>query len=64
LHIRGVEVGFEVVDAVLRESGHALLADAVDVQAAVFGEHVDGKVMQPVLVFAEQRDDMADGEYD
>ena len=32
------------LDAVFGESGHAILTHAVDAEAAVFGEHVDGQL--------------------
>ena len=38
------------------------LTDAVDVQAAVFREHVDREFVQPVLIFAEHFGDVVDGE--
>jgi hypothetical protein len=37
-------------------------ADAVDVKAAVFREHVDREGVQPVFVVAEQAGDVADRE--
>jgi hypothetical protein len=40
---------FQVIDAITRESCHAIPADCVDMQAAVFGEHVDREIEQPVL---------------
>jgi hypothetical protein len=42
----------QALDAVLGEGGHATIADAVNVKAAVFGEHADRKLVQPVFVFA------------
>ena len=40
----------------------AVVTDAVDIQAAVFGEHVDLAFVQPVLVLAEQFGDVTDSE--
>ena len=50
----------QVLDAVLGEGRHPILTDAVDPKAAVFGEHVDREVVQPVLVLAEQVGDVAE----
>src|SRR5205085_2212151 len=36
-----------------------IIADAVDVKAAVFGEHADRKLVQPVFVFAKHVGDVA-----
>src|SRR5205814_9159610 len=44
----------QVLDAVLGEGGHAILTHAVDPEAAVFREHVDRQLVQPVFVLAEQ----------
>jgi hypothetical protein len=44
----------EALDAILGEGRDAVVTDAVDMQAAVFGEHVDLAFVQPVLVLAEQ----------
>ena len=52
----------EAFDAVLGEGGHAILADAIDAQATILGEHVDREFVQPILIFAEQLGNMADGE--
>src|SRR5215831_3941183 len=52
----------QVLDAVFGEGGHAILIHAVDPEAAVFGEHVDRQLVQPVFVLAEQVGDVADGE--
>ena len=52
----------QVVDAVLGEGRHAVFADAIDPQAAVFGEHVGRQVEEPILVLAEQVGDVADRE--
>jgi hypothetical protein len=38
------------LDAVPGEGWHAILADAVDPEAAVFGEHVDRQLEEPVFV--------------
>lgn len=46
----------------LGERRLAILADAMDVQASVLGEHVDRKFVEPVLIFAEQSGNVADGE--
>jgi hypothetical protein len=43
----------QALDAVLGEGGHAIIADAVDVKSAVFGEHVDRQLVQPEFVLAE-----------
>jgi hypothetical protein len=50
----------QVLDAVFGEGGHAILTHAVDPEAAVFGEHVDRQLVQPVFVLAEQVGDVAD----
>src|SRR3954468_17913031 len=52
----------QVFDAVSGEGGHPVLADPVDPEAAIFGEHVDRQVVQPVFVLAEQIGDVADRE--
>jgi len=39
-----------------------VLAGTVDPEAAIFGEHADRKIMQPVFVLAEQSGDIADRE--
>ena len=52
----------QVLDAVFGEGGHAILTHAVDPEAAVFGEHVDRQLVQPVFVLAEQIGDVADRE--
>src|SRR3954465_13542616 len=52
----------QVFDVVSGEGGHSVLADPVDPQAAVFGEHVDGEVFQPVFALAEQVGDVPDRE--
>jgi hypothetical protein len=52
----------EALDAVLGEGRDAVLTDAVDAQATVFGEHVDLKFPQPFLIFAEHFSDVVDGE--
>src|SRR4051812_42257330 len=52
----------QVFEAVSGEGGHPILTDTVDPETAVFGEHVDRKVVQPVFVFAEQIGDVADRE--
>ena len=43
----------QVVDAVLSEGRHSVLADAVDPKAAVFREHIDREIVQPVFVLPE-----------
>jgi hypothetical protein len=53
---------YQVLDAMLGEGGYAILADPVDVQASVLGEHVDRQLVKPVLVLAEHFGDIADGE--
>jgi len=50
----------QVLDAVFGEGGHAILTHAVDPEAAVFGEHVDRQLVQPVFVLAEQVCDVAE----
>jgi hypothetical protein len=52
----------EALDAILGEGRDAVVTDAVDMQAAVFGEHVDLAFVQPVLVLAEQFGDVTDSE--
>src|SRR5205807_4293647 len=44
------------------EGRHAVFADAIDPQAAVFGEHIGRQVEEPILVLAEQVGDVADRE--
>ena len=39
---------------IIDEDRDAVVTVAVDMQAAVFGEHVDLAFVQPVLVLAEQ----------
>src|ERR1019366_2409185 len=53
---------FQALDAIFGEGRYAILTDAVDVQAAVFREHVDREFVQPVLIFAEHFGDVVDGE--
>jgi hypothetical protein len=50
----------QVFHAVSGEGGHAVLADTVDPQTAVFREHADRQVEDPLFVFAEQSGDIAD----
>jgi hypothetical protein len=52
----------EALDAILGEGRDAVVTDAVDMQAAVFGEHVDLAFVQPVLVLAERFGNVTDGE--
>src|SRR6266576_3760909 len=52
----------QVLDAVFGEGGHAILTHTVDPEAAVFGEHVDRQLVQPVFVLAEPVCDVADRE--
>ena len=52
----------QALDAILGEGSHASLTDAVGVQAAVFGKHVDREFVQPVLILAERFGDVVDGE--
>jgi hypothetical protein len=42
------------------KAGDAILTDAVDAQAAVFGGHVDLEFVQPILVLAEHLGDIGD----
>jgi len=42
----------QVLDAVFGEGGHAILTHAVDPEAAVFGEHVDRQLVQPIHLHA------------
>jgi len=51
----------QVVDAVSGEGGNAILADAIDPEAAVFREHVGLQLEEPVFVLAEQVGDVANG---
>src|SRR3954447_3562843 len=44
----------QIFDAVSGEGGHAVLADTVDPEAAIFGEHVDRQIEDPIFVRAEQ----------
>lgn len=53
---------FQALDAIFGEGCYAILTDAVDVQAAVFREHVAREFVQPVLIFAEHFGDVVDGE--
>jgi hypothetical protein len=48
----------QVVDVVFGEGGYGILADAMDPKAAVFREHVDRRLVQPVFVLAELVGDM------
>src|SRR5215831_4373948 len=52
----------QVLDAVFGKRGHAILTHAVDPEAAVFGEHVDRRLVQPVFILAEQVGEVADRE--
>jgi len=52
----------EAFDAVFGERGYAVFTNAIDMQAAVFGEHVDREVVQPVLILAKDLGDIGDGE--
>ena len=52
----------QALDAILSERSYAIVADAVDVQAPIFREHVDREFVQPVLILAEQFGDVGDGE--
>ena len=40
----------QILDAIFGEGGHAILTHTVDPEAAVFGEHVDRQLVQPVFV--------------
>ncbi len=50
----------QVFDTVSGEGGHAVLADTVDPQTAVFREHADRQVEDLIFVFAEQSGEAAD----
>ena len=50
----------QIFDAVSGEGGHSVLADPVDPKAAIFGEHVDRQVEDPIFVLAEPSGDVAD----
>lgn len=52
----------QVFDAVSGEGGHAVLADTVDPETAVFREHADRQIEDPIFVFAEQFGNIADRE--
>jgi hypothetical protein len=52
----------EAFDAVLGEHGHAVLTDAIDAQAAVFGENADREFVQRVFILVEHFGDIGDGE--
>jgi hypothetical protein len=52
----------EAFDAVVSEGRDAVLTDAIDAQATILWEHVDRKFVQPILIFAEQFGNVADGE--
>jgi hypothetical protein len=54
---------FQALDAILGEGRDAILTDAIDAQAAVFGEHIDREFVQPVFILAERFGYVADGEY-
>ena len=43
----------QILDAVFGEGRNATRADAVDPEAAVFGEHVGRQLVQPVFVLVE-----------
>ena len=53
---------FQALDAIFGEGRYAIFTDAVDAQAAVFREHVDREIVQPVLILAEHFGDVVDGE--
>ena len=44
------------------EGRHAVLADAVNPEAAVFRLHADGQVEEPIFLLAEEICDVADRE--
>ena len=44
------------------EGRHAVLADAVNPEAAVLRLHADGQVEEPIFLLAEEICDVADGE--
>jgi hypothetical protein len=50
---------FQALDAILGEGRDAILTDAIDAQAAVFGEHID----RAFVPLAERFGDVTDGEY-
>jgi hypothetical protein len=50
---------FQGLDAVIGEGSYAILADAVDAQAAIFGEHVDLEFVQPVFIIAKHSGDVS-----
>src|SRR5215471_14700161 len=52
----------QILNAVLGKGGHAILPETVNPETAVFGEHVDRQLVQPVFVLAEQIGDVADRE--
>lgn len=52
----------EAFDVVLGEGDYAILADTIDAQATIIGEHVHRKFVQPILIFAEPLANVADGE--
>jgi hypothetical protein len=51
---------FQAFDAILGEGRDAILTDAIDAQAAVFGEHIDREFVQPIFILAERFGDVAD----
>jgi hypothetical protein len=52
----------QALNPIFGEGGDAVLADAVDPEAAVFWEHVGRQLEEPVFVRAEQVGDVTDGE--
>src|SRR5215213_10295429 len=42
----------QIFDAVSGEGGHSVLTDTVDPKTAIFGEHVDRQVEDPIFVLA------------
>ena len=52
----------EALDAIIGEGWNAILANAINAQATVFGKHVDLEFPQPFVIFAEHFGNVVDGE--
>ena len=62
---RGFFVGdglLQALDTVISEGRYAVLANAVDAQAAVLREHIYREVVQPIFVLPEQSGDVTNRE--
>ena len=52
----------EALDAIIGEGWNAILANAINAQATVFGKHVDLEFPEPFVIFAEHFGNVVDGE--